>query len=64
MSRAHQIERMMEREEEALSQDYDSGRITRDEYNAGMRELQRDARDAYREDIADAYERVRDEWGG
>lgn len=63
MSRAYAIERAMEREEEALSRDYNEGRISRADYNEAMRELQRDARAAYEEDMHEAQERVRDEWG-
>lgn len=63
MSRAWQAERAAEREEEALSQDYAEGRISREEYNAAIREIQRDMRDAYAEDLHDAEQRVRDEWG-
>jgi hypothetical protein len=64
MSRAHQIDRHIEREEERLAQDYAAGRITRADYNEGLRELQREARDAYQADMDDAADRVRDEWGG
>jgi hypothetical protein len=53
----------MEREEEHLSRQLSEGRITQAEYNAEMRELQRDLRGAYEEDMHDAQERVRDEWG-
>jgi 3-hydroxyacyl-CoA dehydrogenase len=63
MSRAWQIERAMERAEEQLSRDLNEGRISQTDYNAEMRELQRDARAAYEEDMRDAQERVRDEWG-
>lgn len=63
MSRAWQAERMMEREEEALSNALADGRISQADYNAEMRELQRDLRGAYEEDMHDAQERVRDEWG-
>jgi len=64
MSRAWQIECHIEREEERLSRDYGNGNISREDYNAEMRELQREARDAYREDVEDAQARVGDEWGG
>lgn len=63
MSRAHQIERMLDREEEGLSKAYDEGLISRAEYNEAMRELQREARYAFQEDMDDARDRVRDEWG-
>jgi hypothetical protein len=53
----------MERAEEQLSRDLNEGRISQTDYNAEMRELQRDARAAYEEDMRDAQERVRDEWG-
>lgn len=63
MSRAWQVDRQMEREEERLSQDYSDGTISREEYNEQMRQLQRDAREAYEQDMYEAQERVRDEWG-
>jgi hypothetical protein len=63
MSRAHQIERQMEREEEALSKDLESGAISRADYNEAMRDLQREARAAYAEDVREAEERVRNDWG-
>ena len=63
MSRASQIERQMEREEEALSNDLATGRISRADYNEAMRDLQREARDAYHEDREDAMRRVDDDWG-
>lgn len=63
MSRAHQIERHVEREEERLSKAYAAGDISREDYNEEMRELQREARGAYEEDLYDAQQSVRDEWG-
>ena len=63
MSRAWQAERAAEREEEALSNDYAEGRITREEYNAAIRDIQRDMRAAYEEDMYEAAQRVRDDWG-
>lgn len=64
MSRVHQVERHLDREEERLLRDYNEGLITREDYNAGLRELHQEARDAYQADMDDAAERVRDEWGG
>ncbi len=63
MSRANQIERHIERQEAALSRDLADGRISNAEYNREMRELQAEAREAYQQDVEDAQERVRDEWG-
>lgn len=63
MSRADAFERYADREEERLLRDFNEGLITREEYNAAMRELQREARDAYQADIDEAHERVRDDWG-
>ena len=63
MSRAWQAERAMEREENALADDYNSGRISLEEYNQGMRELQRDVRAAYEEDREDALRDLDAEWG-
>lgn len=63
MSRAWNAERMADREEEALARDLNEGRITRDQYNAAMKELQRDVRDAYEMDREDALRDVDAEWG-
>lgn len=64
MSRAHQFDRYAEQEEARLAADYEAGRISREEYNTGLRDLQREARDAYQTAMGDAADRVRDEWGG
>lgn len=63
MSRAWQAERAMEREMEALDRQYSAGELTLAEYNEAQRELQRDLRGAYEEDMYDAQQSVRDEWG-
>lgn len=63
MSRAHQIDRHIDREEERLLRDFNQGLISRHDYNEALRDLQRDARDAYQADLDDAADRVRDEWG-
>lgn len=63
MSRAHQIERQLDREEDRLCADLNAGRISRADYNEEMRQLQRDARDAYEEDREDALRNVDAEWG-
>jgi len=61
--RRSQIERMLDREETALVEDLNAGRISNAEFNEAMRDLQREAREAYQEDLHEAQERVRDEWG-
>lgn len=63
MSRAHSIDRHIEREEERLSRDFALGDISREDYNEALRDLQREAREAYQADMDDAAESVRDEWG-
>ena len=63
MSRAHQIDRYIDREETRLLREFNDGLITRSEYNDAMRDLQRESRDAYQQDLDEAAERVRDEWG-
>lgn len=63
MSRAYQIDRHVEREEDRLSREYNSGEISLADYNEAMLELQREARDAYQQDLDEAAEYVRDEWG-
>ena len=63
MSRAWQAERAAEREIESLDRDFENGFLTADEHRKAVREVERDMRGAYEEDMADAQERVRDEWG-
>ncbi len=43
MDRREQIERAVEREEDQLQDDFASGAISREQYNAQYRALQRDA---------------------
>lgn len=63
MSRAWQMERAAEREQNALDRDYAEGRITAEEHRRGIREIERELRAAYEEDQYDALQQVRDEWG-
>ena len=63
MSRAHQAEHAAEREEEAATQDFADGLITRDEYNRRIREIQNDVEAAYESDREDALRDVDAEWG-
>lgn len=63
MSRAHQIDSHIDREESRLSEMLNRGEISPVEYNAEMRLLQQEAREAYQQDLDEAQERVRDEWG-
>jgi len=58
-----QVERAAEREEDALTADFNNGLITRDEYNKQMREIQRDVPAAYEQDREDALRDVDTEWG-
>lgn len=51
-----------DREEQQLSDDYNAGLITREEYNRRMRELQRDYRDAAAEAAEQAYDREMSNW--
>lgn len=55
-----QLERALEREEALLEEDYNSGRITRKEYNEQLRDLHRDARAELEDAAWDAYEQVMD----
>lgn len=64
MSRVEQVERQLDCEADALGESLASGEISNSEFNDRMRDLQRDARDAYEQDREDALEAVRDEWGG
>jgi hypothetical protein len=63
MSRVDQVERMADREAEHLAEQLESGAITREQYNDGMREIQRDVRAAYEEDREDALRDVDADWG-
>jgi hypothetical protein len=63
MSRAWQAERMADREEELLARDLAEGRITQTEYNAEIRNLQREVRYALEQDREEALRQVDDEWG-
>jgi hypothetical protein len=55
-------ERQIEREERALEQQLASGEISLQEYNAEMRELQRDYQAAAEEAARDAYNRELENW--
>ena len=63
MSRAWQAERLADREEEALSRDLSEGKITVAQYNAEIRNLQREIQRAYEDDREDALRAVDDDWG-
>ncbi len=63
MSRAYQAERAMEREQNALDQDFADDRITLEEYRRATRELERDLRACYEEDQEEALRAVREDWG-
>jgi hypothetical protein len=63
MSRAWQAERYADREEELLSRDLAEGRISQAEYNAEIRNIQREVTDAYHQDREDALRQIDDEWG-
>lgn len=47
-----------DREESAIIDAFNEGRISREEYNTQMRDLQRDARDEEREDRERAHEEL------
>lgn len=61
MSRAWQAERGAELEQKALDDRADE--LSPEEYNRQCREIERDVRGAYEEDLLDAQQVVRDEWG-
>lgn len=56
------IESQMEREEEDLQDDLDSGRISVKEYNEAMRDLQRSYQAAAEESAQDAYDSELARW--
>lgn len=56
------IESQLEREEDALIDELNDGRITREEYNRARRELQREYNDAAREAAQGAYDRELERW--
>ncbi len=51
-----------DREVEVLERMLEEGRISQDEYNETMRDLERDYRDAARESAQEAYERELERW--
>ena len=63
MSRASQVEKAMDCEEDDLSAALAEGRIDQKQFNDQLRELQRDVRAAYEQDMEDARESVRNDWG-
>ena len=52
----------LERLEDQLHDDYEKGRITRQEFEEELRQLHRDYREAAREAAHEAYERELDRW--
>ena len=56
------IESQMQREEDYLCQQYNSGQITQQEFNQQMRELQRDYRAAAQEAAQRAYDNEMERW--
>jgi hypothetical protein len=52
----------MDREEEQLEHDLENGVITRQEFNEGMRDLQREYREAAQQSAQDAYDREMGLW--
>ncbi len=63
MSRVWQATRAAEREQEALDRDLDRGWITSEEHRRASREIERDVQAAHADDLWDAQQAVRDEWG-
>ena len=51
-----------DREEKTLERALERGDITQKEYNAALRELHRDYREAARESAQNAYEREMERW--
>ena len=58
-----QFRRYMEKQEDALCADLNSGAISKAEFNKAMRELRDEERDAYAEDMERARDAVDDQWG-
>lgn len=56
------IQSQIEREENQLQRDYDAGLISREQLNKGMRELQREYRDAAHEAAQDAHDQELQRW--
>lgn len=58
-----QLERAMEREEDALDRALERGEITRAEHAASVREMRRDYADQLRAEAEEAYDRImRGDW--
>jgi hypothetical protein len=55
-------QRQLEREEEALERELESGRIDLHEYTKAMRDLHHDYRESAYESAREAYERELDRW--
>lgn len=56
------IDSQFEREEDALTEDYNAGRITLSEYNKQIADLNREYRAMAQESAQDAYDREMDRW--
>jgi len=63
LSRAGEVERQAEREQDILDEQLESGEISKAQYNREMQDLQRDVRGAFEQDQLDALEQVRNDWG-
>lgn len=63
MNRSEQMTRAADREEEYYAQQLAEGSITREQYNAYMREIAQDVRAAYEQDREDALRDVDADWG-
>ena len=63
LSRAGEVERQAEREQDILDEQLESGEISKTQYNREMQDLQRDVRGAFEQDQLDALEQVRNDWG-
>ena len=57
-----QVQRQIEREEEALEKQYNDGELTLKEFNKAMAELQAEYREAAHEAAQEAYNRELNEW--
>lgn len=53
-----QLERAVQREEEALQEAYERGELTAQELSSEIRELHRSAREELEQEAEDAYDRV------
>ncbi len=62
MTSSYQVQRQMEREEDALFKSFECGEITQKELNAELNAMQREYAEMAEDAAQEAYRRERDYW--